>query len=221
MRAFGLILTSICLSSSATARPPEADALKSLGITIVQPMSAEQLAATKLAVAAEIARADARSVFVDASDANGGRARHVSSGLVCPLGKRGQRILTATADAASCESSEGDKLFRSSVERAPPGATLEWAAHYAQAVVSKEPGYKASGGLIITGKPREGSDAVEHRTLQFLSKASGRVRNIRQQIGLVRGWLLTERQESSKNAQPNMMADMLSEATFGLAMKAQ
>jgi hypothetical protein len=71
----------------------------------------------------------------------------------------------------------------------------------------------------VVGKPGEGSDAVEHRTLQFSSKASGRERNVRQQIGIVRGWLLNERRESSKNAQPNMMADILSEATFGLSMR--
>lgn len=221
MRSLALPVIAIALSTPVLAAPPEADVLKSLGLTIVQPMSTEQLARTRQAVAAEIARAGAGALFVDESDANSGRARHVPSGLVCPLGKKGQRILAATADAASCETSAAGNVFRTSVQRTPAGATLDWAGRYAQATVTREPGYKASSGLVVLGTPKPGSDAAEHRTFVFSSKASGRDRNVRLQTGLVRGWLLTERQESPRSAQPNMMADLLSEATFGSSMKAR
>ncbi|NJC06729.1 hypothetical protein GGQ97_002522 [Sphingomonas kaistensis] len=219
MRIHLLAATALAVAIPASAQQRQDDLLKSMGITIVEPMSAEQLARTRQAVAAEIARAGASGLFEDASDVNGGKARHLPSGLSCPLGKKGQRILYATATAAACETSGNGSLFRASVERAPADATLDWAEQYAQAAAVKEPGYKPWTGMLLTARPKRGSDAIEHRTLQFSSKASGRARNVRVQTGLVRGWLLTERSDSAANAQPNLMADMLSATTFGLAMR--
>lgn len=221
MRIHVLAAAALADATSLSAQPRQEDLLKSMGITIVEPMSADQLARTRQAVAREIARAGASGLFEDASDANGGRARHLASGLACPLGKEGQRILYATATAAACETTGNGSVYRTSVERALAGATLDWAGQYAQASVSKEPGYKGSTGPMVTARPKRGSDAIEHRTLQFLSKASGRARSVRLQTGLVRGWLLSERRETAANAQSNMMADMLSATTFGLAMRAR
>jgi hypothetical protein len=52
-----------------------------------------------------------------------------------------------------------------------------------------------------------------------MQSTSRLVRSVCLQVGVVRGWLLTERRDSPKIAQPNMMADLLSEATFKLNMK--
>lgn len=130
------------------------------------------------------------------------------------MGKKGQRILVATPNSASCETINDGAVYRKTVERAPPGASLEWAAASAQSLAGREPGYRPAPGLSVTG-----SGAVEHRTLRYFSRASGRERAVRVQVGLVRGWVLTERRETRQDAQPNSMADILSEATFGTSMK--
>ena len=215
------ILASILLlcPSAALSRQSQADALASLGIKVVEPMSADELARTKARVAAELARAGATPAFQDISSDHGGRAVHLPSGLICPLGKKGQRLLLATPHSASCETINDGTVYRQTVERALPGASLDWAAAFARSNAEREPGYKPSTGLSITARPRPGSGAAEHRTLRYDSRASGRERSVRLQVGFVRGWVLTERTETRKGAQPNSLADILSEATFGLSMK--
>ena len=141
------------------------------------------------------------------------------SGLVCPLGKKDQRILVANPHSAACETVNDGTVYRKSVERAPSGATLEWAAVYAQSNAEREPGYKPSTGLTVTARPKAGSGGVEHRTIRYLSRLSGRERAVRVQVGLVRDWVLLERTETRKDAQPNSIADILNEATFGKSMK--
>jgi hypothetical protein len=129
----------------ALIAPPAGDAQKHalarMGITIVEPMSAEQVAATKARVQAEIERSGAGAWFEDRTDANGGKARHRPSGLICPLGGKGQRIVAASADAATCETTNGNDVYRIDVVRAPAGATLESVVAAEQAAVQREPGY--------------------------------------------------------------------------------
>lgn len=205
--------------SAVLAQQAQRDTLSRLGITIVEPMPAKELARTKSRVAAELARAGAATVIQDISNEHGGRAVHRPSGLICPLGKKGQRILVATPHSASCETIHDGAVYRKTVERAPTGASLEWAAASAQSAAEREPGYRPSTGLVVSGRPKAGSGAPGHRTLRYVSRASGRERAVRVQVGLVRGWVLTERAETRKDAQPNGMADILSEATFGVSMK--
>jgi hypothetical protein len=108
------------------------------------------------------------------------------------------------------------------VEKAPEGATLETVAAKALADARREPGYAAATGVSITGHPRPGSGLPDHQTLRFLSRIDGHERVSRLQIGIVRGWVLTERQETPKtNAQPSGMGDVLAEATFGTGMTTQ
>jgi hypothetical protein len=215
------IVAAIMLAcpSIALSQQSQREALARLGITLVEPMSADQVVRTKMRVGAELARARATSVFHDISNGYGGQAIHRPSGLVCPLGQKRQRILVATTDSASCETVNDGIVYRKSVERAPLGATVEWAAAYAQSSAEREPGYKPATGLTVTARPKAGSSAVEHRTLRYVSRGSGRERAVRVQVGLVRGWMLTERKETRKDAQANSMADILSEVTFGTGMK--
>src|SRR5687768_8414896 len=117
MRIHVLAAAALADATSLSAQPRQEDLLKSMGITIVEPMSPDQLARTRQAVTREIARAGASGLFEDASDANGGRARHLASGLACPLGKKGQRILYATATAAACETTGNGSQYRTAVER--------------------------------------------------------------------------------------------------------
>jgi hypothetical protein len=73
--------------------------------------------------------------------------------------------------------------------------------------------------LSVTGTPKAGSGLAEHRTLRYFSRTGSRERAVRVQVGIVRGWVLTDRRETNKDAVPNSMADLISEATFGINMK--
>jgi len=211
-------ILTIC-PSAAFAQQSSKDALARLGIKIVEPMSAKELARTRSRVVGVLTRAGATSHFEDISNENGGQARHRPSGLVCPLGKRGQSVLEASAHSASCETASNGAVYRKNVERASTGASLDVVAVNAQANAQREPGYRPFPGLSVTGRPKAGSGKAEHRTLRYFSRASGRERAVRVQVGIVRGWVLTDRRETSKDAQPNNMAELLSEATFGVSMK--
>ncbi len=203
----------------AVAQTSSRDALAQLGIEIVEPMSAKEVAKTRSRVTAELTRAGATSFFDDISNANGGQARHRASGLVCPMGRKGQFVVEASAHSATCQTSNDGAVYRKNVVRAAAGASLEAAASTVRASAQAEPGFRPFTGMSVTAKPRPGSGAVEHRTLRYFSRASGRERSIRVQVGIVRGWILTDRRETSKDAQPNSMADVLSEVTFGSSMK--
>ena len=206
-------------STAAFAQQSAQDVLAGLGIKVVQPMSSAELVRTRSRVAAELSRAGAASLFQDISNEHGGRARHRPSGLICPLGKKSQRVLAATPHSASCETITDGAVHRVSVERASPGASLEAIAASAVATARREPGFEPFSGLSITGRPGPGTGAVEHRTIRYASRASGRKRAVRVQVGLVGGWVLTERRETKDRAHPGDMAEILSEATFGLSMK--
>jgi hypothetical protein len=204
------------ISGPAGAQQSPKDVLASLGIKVVEPMTAKELAATKVRVDAELAKSGTAALFDNVSDANGGKARHRASGLVCPLVKKGQRVLAASTDQASCETKDGSTVYRTGVQKAAEGATLETVAAEALADAQKEPGYAASGGVSVAAHPRPGSDLPDHQTLRFRSRIDGHDRASRLQIGVVRGWILTERRETpNSNAQPSVMGDVLSEATFG------
>jgi hypothetical protein len=220
MRPLLIAAALVAVSCPAGAQQSSKDALARLGIKIVEPMSAKELARTKERIAAELARAGAASFFEDISDANGGRARHRPSGLVCPLGKKGQQILAASADGASCETRGEGAVYRIMVQRANAGATTESAAAAALAGAQRQPGYAPGGGLAVIARPKPG-EGPEHRTLNYVSRVNGRERAYRVQVGLVRGWILTEQRETKAGAQPNLMSDLLGEATFGLSMKQQ
>lgn len=213
--AAGLLL----FAPGAEAQRRSDDGLSALGIKMVGPMSPRELAATKTRVAAELARSGTAAFFEDVSDENSGKARHRPSGLTCPLGKKGQRVLSATADSATCETRGDGAVYKTKVERAPAGASLDSVAAAVLSEAQREPGYARAGGLMIEARAKPGSNTPEYRTLQYLSRVDGRERLSRVQIGIVRGWILTERRETKKNAQPSMMADLLSAATFGLSMR--
>ncbi len=219
MRFVIAVAILIICPSAAFAQQSSQDALARLGIKVVEPMSAKELARTRSRVVAELTRTGATSLFEDISNENVGQARHRPSGLVCPLGKRGQFVLEVSAHSASCETANDGAVYRKNVMRAPTGASLEAVALTAQANAQREPGYRPFSGLSVTGKPRAGSGRAEHHTLRYFSRASGRERAVRVQVGIVRGWVLTDRRETSKDAQPNNMAEILSEATFGVSMK--
>lgn len=222
MRAWVIAAGVLMIPGAAGAQQSPKDALASFGIKMVKPMTAKELAATKMRVDAELAKSGTAALFDNVSDANGGKARHLASGLVCPLGKKGQRVLAASIDQASCETKDGSTVYETKVEKAPEGATLETVAAKALADAQKEPGYAASGGVSVNGHPRPGSGLPDHQTLRFLSRIDGHERVSRLQIGVVRGWVLTERRETpNTNAQPSGMGDILSEATFGTSMTTQ
>ena len=222
MRVWVIAASVLLVSPAASARQSSKDILASFGIKIVEPMTAKELTAAKARVDAELEKSGTAALFENVSDANGGKARHRASGLVCPLGKKGQRVLAASMAEASCETKDGSTIYQTRVEKAPEGATLETAVEEALTASQKEPGYVASGGVAVTGHPRPGSGRPDHQTLRFLSQISGQERLSRLQIGVVRGWVLTERRiTSNKNAKPSTMADVLSEATFGTGMDIQ
>jgi len=203
MRVWVIAASVLLVSPAASAQQSSKDILASFGIKIVEPMTAKELTAAKARVDAELEKSGTAALFENVSDANGGKARHRASGLVCPLGKKGQRVLAASMAEASCETKDGSTIYQTRVEKAPEGATLETA-------------------VAVTGHPRPGSGRPDHQTLRFLSQISGQERLSRLQIGVVRGWVLTERRiTSNKNAKPSTMADVLSEATFGTGMDIQ
>ncbi len=219
MRALLIAAAFFTTPYPANAHQSATDALARFGIKVVEPMSAKELERTKARVAENLARAGATPFFDDVSDVNGGRVRHRASGLVCPLGKKGQRIVAASADGASCETRGGGAVHKTIVERAPADATLDSVAAAALADAQRQPGYAPTRGLSITARPKPGADRPEHRTLQYLSRVDGRERVSRVQVGLVRGWTLIEQRETKTGEQPAMMSDLLREATFGMGMR--
>jgi hypothetical protein len=216
MQAKIFIVAIWMVPGAVSAQQSAKDVLASFGIKMVEPMTAKELAATKARVDAELVKSGAAAFFDNVSDANGGKARHRPSGLVCPLGKKGQRVLAAAMNQASCETKDGSKVYKTRVEKASEDATLELVAAKALADAQREPGYSASEGVSVTGQPRPGSGLPDHQTLRFLSRIDGRERISRLQVGVVHGWVLTERREApNTNAQPSGMDDVLGEATFG------
>lgn len=222
MRAWIIAAGVALIPLAASAQQSPKDVLANFGIKIVEPMTAKQVTATKARVDAELAKSRTAGLFDNVSDANGGKARHRASGLVCPLGKKGQRVLAASTDKVLCETKDGSTVYETKVEKAPEGTTLETVVANALADSQKEPGYVASGGVMVTGHPRPGSGMPEHRTMRFLSRIDGRERVSRLQIGIVRGWILIERRVTpNTNVSPSIMGDVLSEATFGTGMTTQ
>lgn len=219
MRSSLVLALLLVAPSPALAGQQSQDPLALLGIKVAKPMSTREMARTKARVADELARAGAAALFDDISDEYSGKARHRPSGLICPLGKKGQRVLAATDHWAACETSNDGAVYRTTVQRAPGDATLQSIVLSAQESARREPGYRPSSGLSVTGQPKPGSGLPEHHTLRYVSRTGGSERAVRAQVGLVRGWILTERRETRNEAQPNSFADILSEATFGLSMK--
>jgi hypothetical protein len=206
--------------SASFAQQSSQDVLARLGIKVVQPMSAKEVTRTRSRVAAELARAGATSLFEDLTDEYGGKARHRASGLICPLGKKGQRVLQASPDSAACETSNNGAIYRTSVVRAPAGAALQSVAASTLAAAAREPGYKPATGLSVTADADPESGRPEHRTLRYFSRVGGRERAVRVQVGLVRGWVLTNRRETKHDTPSNSISYVLEEATFGTSMKA-
>ena len=103
MRVWVIAASVLLVSPAASARQSSKDILASFGIKIVEPMTAKELTAAKARVDAELEKSGTAALFENVSDANGGKARHRASGLVCPLGKKGQRVLAASMAEASCE----------------------------------------------------------------------------------------------------------------------
>ena len=220
MRFFVAAAMLSFVPSASFAQQSSQDVLARLGIKVVQPMSAKEMTRTRSRVAAELARAGATSLFEDITDEHGGKARHRPSGLICPLGKKGQRVLQASPDSASCETSNNGAVYRTNVVRAPAGAALQSVAASTLAAAASEPGYKPATGLSMTADADPESGRPEHRTYRFFSRVGGRERAVRMQVGLVRGWVLTNRRETKHDAPPNSISDVLEEATFGRSMKA-
>lgn len=219
MRACLIAAGSVLLAGSAAAQQSPRDALARLGIKMVEPMSAKELAATKARVDAQLSKSGAAASFDNISDANGGKVRHRPSGLVCSLGENGQSVEAGPADGATCRGKDGNALYEMKVVRAPAGATLTSVAHAALADARTEPGFKPSGGLSVSGHPQEGSGRPDHETFRFTSRVDGRERASRLQVGIVRGWVLTDRSMTPKSAaQPSMMSTLLEESSFGSNM---
>ena len=213
-------MLSFAPSASFAQQSPQ-DTLARLGIRVAQPMSAKEVTRTRSRVAAELARAGATSFFEDITDEYSGKARHRPSGLICPLGKKGQRVLQASPESAACETSNNRAVYRTTVVRAPPGASLDTIAAAALAAATTEPGYKPATGLSVTADADPASGRPEHRTFRYFSGVGGRERAVRVQVGLVRDWVLTTRRETKHDAPPNSISDVLEEATFGMSMKSK
>lgn len=64
----------LVVPSAAFSQQSQRDSLARLGIKVVEPMSAREVARTKSRVAAELVRAGAPPVFQDISDEHGGKA---------------------------------------------------------------------------------------------------------------------------------------------------
>lgn len=205
--------------SAVTVQQPS-DALSKLGFKIAQPMSDKDRAALRARIDASLAKSGDVAFFDDVTDAYSGKVRHRGSGLVCPLGKKGQRIVSASVEAAECETRQSNAIYRTSVTRALAGSTLTSIEAAAQTAAEHEPHYAAMGGAHVEARPDLGSGRPEHRTLRFVSKVDGHDRASRVQVGLVRGWVLTERHEYAGTAVPPMgMADLLEETMFGSSIK--
>lgn len=217
MRLFATAVVILACSSSVAAQQP-ANPLAALGIKIVEPMTAAELAAIKAQIAAELASSQMTPFFEDISTPNGGQVRHRQSGLKCPFGKNGQRV-QATAQSAVCETIDDGATFRTTVVLAPANTTLASATASAQAAAEREPGYKPFRGPVVTAHPKPGSGQPDHNTIRFFSKAGGQKHAVRLQVGLVRGWLLTSRKETKDFGQTTGMAELLQEATFGVGME--
>jgi len=217
-----MLACALMAPSAAFAQQSPKDVLASFGIKVVEPLTAKELAATKARVDAELAKSGATTLFDNVTDANGGKARHRASGLVCPLGKKGQRVLVASENQAVCETKDGSTRYETKLEPAPQGATLETIAAKALSDAQREPGYAPAGGMSVTAHPRPGSGLPDHQTLRFLSRIEGHERLSRLQVGIVRGWILTQRREGPVTGpQPSSMSDILGEATFGTNMTTQ
>lgn len=219
MRLWVIAAGILLVPGAVSAQQSDEDVLASMGIKIVQPMTARELAETKRRVAAELARSGHAALFDDISDSGGGKVRHRPSGLVCSLGERGQRIIAASPDQAACESLADSTTYRTRVERAPEGATLESVAMRTLAAIEQEREYSPQEGLAVTGTPRPGSGRPNHRTFRFTSQSAGRQQASRIQVGIVRGWVLIERRDGpNRRSQESLMGDLMSEATFGSSM---
>jgi hypothetical protein len=89
---FKIAAALLLIASAPAAAQRSENPLAALGLKVVEPMSAAELAKTKSRIAADLARSGNAAFFDDISDQNGGRVRHRASGLVCLLGKKGQLI---------------------------------------------------------------------------------------------------------------------------------
>lgn len=222
MRLWVIAASMMLVPGTVSAQQSDEDVLASMGIRIVQPMTPSELAETRQRVAAELARSGHAALFDDVSDAGGGKVRHRASGLVCALGEPGQRIIAASSDQAACEYVADSTTYRKRVARAPEGASLESIAARTLAAIEQEPGYRSQEGLAVTGTPRPGSGRPDHRTFRFTSRNEGRERASRIQVGIVRGWVLSERRDGrNRRSQEALMGDLMSEATFGSSMEQQ
>jgi hypothetical protein len=208
------------VATACAAQQVPNSGIPGLSFTVVEPMTPRQVAETKARVAGELAKSGAGPWFEDATDQTSSRARHKPSGLLCPLGKKGQRIVSASADFATCETRNGDSRYVTTVTRAPAGTTLASLAAEARGAAQREPGFSPYQGPAIVGHPGSEAGLPDHETIRFLSRLEGRERLVRVQIGIVRGWILTERRVSGKDSQnPIGMMEILAEATFGHKMK--
>ena len=205
--------------SQAPPSDPNAG-LAELGLKVVQPMAPEEVARTRARVDAEIARSGAPAgVLENVTDANGGRVRHAASRLTCALGATGQSVRSSGADQVACQYLNGGTLHRLSAVRAPAGATLVTVADAALAEARREPGFAFTAGSHAEGHPQPGSGLPDHRTLVFQSRVDGRERWSRLLVGLVDGWVLTERSLAPSPPQAFDFSVLISEATFGSQMR--
>jgi len=75
MRAWVSVVGVLMIPGAAGAQQSSKEVLASFGIKIVEPMTAKELAATKVRVDAELAKSGTAALFDNVSDANGGKPR--------------------------------------------------------------------------------------------------------------------------------------------------
>lgn len=211
-------LIALLLAAAPAQQSPE-EGLAAMGITIAKPMPAEEAARVKARIAAELAKPGMREAFADASDAYNGKLRHKASGLVCLFGSEGQSV-SPEGEGALCRTTGEHGWSETRVVRAERGAKLDALAAAAAAQAQGEPGFRPMRGPQTVAMPKKGSGLPEHRTLRWISKADGSEHAIRLQLGVIRGWVLTERSVGPVPAAAKFdMGELLAETMFGHNMK--
>lgn len=223
MRLISFAISAMLISSSAAAQPgtPPADPLAAFGIKMLQPKTTAQVAEIRARIVEELARTGATTAFEDVTDASGGRVRHRASGLVCPLGAKGDSVQAPSADEAVCRSRDEGAAYEMRVARVRDGATLAFVYDAALTAARRETGFAPYRGISIEGRSKPGSGKPDHRTIRYFSRVDGRPQLTRLQVGLVDGWLLTDRKTGAppRDTSTSDMSELLSEAMFGANMR--
>jgi hypothetical protein len=221
MRGLTIGLLALLGCGIANAQPaPGGDPLAAFGFHIVKPMTPEETAALRSVVDSVLAKAGPPGTFENVTDANGGAGRHIASGLTCALGKPGQSMLLEAPNAVSCHFTGSDGVTDIRIVPAPPRATLDSVAADALRKARKEPRFAPYTGLSVSSHPTPGSGLPDHRTIRFTSLVDGVDRFSRLQIGIINGWLFTDRATGRNPPEKQTgMSEMNSEMMFGWNMK--